>query len=625
MSIHTAEVNSELILSSLMEHLPHKIFCKDRESVYISCNEKYAADLGISPEEIGGHTDFDFHPAELAEKYRRDDQEILSSGRSRTIEETYVQDGKELCVRTIKAPLKDESGKIIGVFGIFADITEEYRQKALIHTLMNSTTDQIYSKNMDSKFTWANQSLAEKYGLARGEDLIGKSDFNYFSEGHAAKTFAEEQEILRSGRQFEAVEEKEIWPDGRVTWVNSTKVPIRDEKDKVIGLAGISRDITQMKEVEAALEASEERGRKSEEMLNFAINQMPVPVIIAEAPDVKISYMNSAAYRMLTKPVEDAATIALQDHREFWPTFYPDGTPYEVADLPLTQAIAGGKITRGREILIRGEKDIWVKASSAPLKDEEGKVIAGIVVFPDITGLKDVELKLTQAVEKLERSNHELEQFAYAISHDLQEPLRKVKNFTDLFSKRFSSRIDEKADTYISYITDGASRMHRMIEDLLAYSRVNSREINPERLDMNRVVAEVLELLSLRMEESNAQIEVENLPVCLADKPQMVRLIQNLIENAIKFRGDQVPMLHISATDRKDHFLFRIKDNGIGIDPKFSDRIFLVFQRLHTREEYPGTGIGLALCRKIMDRHQGTIWFEPAPEGGSEFLFTLPK
>ena len=164
-----------------------------------------------------------------------------------------------------------------------------------------------------------------------------------------------------------------------------------------------------------------------------------------------------------------------------------------------------------------------------------------------------------------------------------------------------------------------------MIEDLLAYSRVNSREINPERLDMNRVAREVLDLLSLPIEESRAQIEVKELPVCMADKPQMIRLIQNLIGNAVKFRGDEEPRICLSAKEEKDHFLFSVKDNGIGIDPRFSDRIFMVFQRLHTREEYPGTGIGLALCRKIIDRHQGTIWFEPVPGGGSEFFFTLPR
>jgi light-regulated signal transduction histidine kinase (bacteriophytochrome) len=200
-----------------------------------------------------------------------------------------------------------------------------------------------------------------------------------------------------------------------------------------------------------------------------------------------------------------------------------------------------------------------------------------------------------------------------------------VASFTQLLAKRYSGRLDETADRYIHYAVDGAKRMQQLISDLLAYSRVNSRELDLRETDCAAVVQTTLQNLSAAIDESGAVVELDPLPVLMADAAQLGQLFQNLIGNAIKFRGQAPLRIHIAATDSGPNWLFSVRDNGIGIDPRHSDRIFQIFQRLHTRAEYPGTGIGLAVCQKVAERHGGKIWVESEPGLGSTFCFTIPK
>lgn len=234
-------------------------------------------------------------------------------------------------------------------------------------------------------------------------------------------------------------------------------------------------------------------------------------------------------------------------------------------------------------------------------------------------------LKETQfAKSELERSNKELEEFAYVASHDLQEPLRMVSGFTQLLEKKYKDHLDDKAREYIHFANDGAKRMQALIEALLQYSRVGKKDTAVEEVDLNNVLAQVLTDLDISIKEARAEIKVEPLPVLSVNRAQMVQLFQNLILNALKFREPaKPPVIEVACQKKTDGWQFSIKDNGIGIDPKFSEKIFVIFQRLHSNKKYPGTGIGLSLCKKIVENYKGRIWIESEPGKGSIFHFTI--
>lgn len=255
--------------------------------------------------------------------------------------------------------------------------------------------------------------------------------------------------------------------------------------------------------------------------------------------------------------------------------------------------------------------------------DELGQLAADFNLMLD--NLTERERRLQAKTEELSRSNAELERFAYVASHDLQEPLRMVGSYVQLLARRYQGKLDADADDFIHYAVDGATRMQQLINDLLAYSRVGTRggEILPT--DSNRVLDSALFNLGHAIEASGARIEREGLPTLPADASQLTQVLQNLIGNALKFKGEAAPEIHISARDEGEFWRFSVRDNGIGIDPAQSERVFQIFQRLHTREEYPGTGIGLSICKRIVERHGGQIGVLSAPGAGAEFWFTLPK
>ena len=228
-----------------------------------------------------------------------------------------------------------------------------------------------------------------------------------------------------------------------------------------------------------------------------------------------------------------------------------------------------------------------------------------------------------QAVE-LRRSNEELEQFAYVASHDLQEPLRMIASYTQLLARRYNDKLDDDAREFIEFAVDGARRMQALIDALLQYSRVGTRGAELEALDLNETMVAVRANLSLALEDTHAHLECDSLPCVHADRVQMIQLFQNLIGNALKFRGAGPPLIRVSAVADANHATIAVADNGIGIESRYAERIFQVFQRLHSQAEYPGTGIGLAICKKIVERHGGRIWVESEPGRGSRFLFTLP-
>jgi signal transduction histidine kinase len=237
---------------------------------------------------------------------------------------------------------------------------------------------------------------------------------------------------------------------------------------------------------------------------------------------------------------------------------------------------------------------------------------------------KQSEKQLAESAQELARSNRELEQFAYVASHDLQEPLRMVANYTQLLADRYQGKLDRDADKYIRYAVEGAVRMQTLIQDLLAYSRTGRGGLRVKTVDVNLVMREAAHNLRAAIEESRATVNIGHLPSLTADPSQLVQLFQNLMGNAIKFRGSEPPVITISARHQGNLYTFSVADNGIGIAPEHLEHIFVIFQRLHTHAEYPGNGIGLSICKKIVEQHGGKIWVESHPGQGSTFHFTLP-
>ncbi len=271
----------------------------------------------------------------------------------------------------------------------------------------------------------------------------------------------------------------------------------------------------------------------------------------------------------------------------------------------------------------KDESTFDVELSGNMVKNEAGNPICMMISFIDISERKKAEEKIEETMLELARSNSELEQFAYVASHDLQEPLRMVTSYVQLLARRYEGRLDSDADEFIAFAVSGSKRMQRLINDLLMYSRVGTRGKSLEPINSESAFNQSLTNLKMKIKENEALVTHDPLPTVFADESQLVQLLQNLIDNGVKFRSEKPPHIHVSAMKKGSEWVFSVRDNGMGIDPQYHERIFEVFQRLHTGEEYSGTGIGLAICKKVVDRHGGRMWVESQSGEGSTFYFTL--
>ncbi|MBD3187596.1 PAS domain-containing protein [Candidatus Bathyarchaeota archaeon] len=524
---------------TLLDSLPQKIFLKDKDSVYISCNNNYAVEMGIKIENIAGKTDFDFYPEKLAKKYISDDKYIISTGKGIEAEEPYIKDGTKYWVHTIKQPVKDEHGNITGVIGIFWDITEAKQARfdleknqwelnfknKLTNAFITIPDKDVYS----SILAILMEAIRCKYGV-----------FGYINE---------------SGDLVCPTMTREVWSECNIpgkdivypeeTWGNS--IWARSMKEK------------------------------------------------------KVIYKNEKAK-------------------------VPEG------HIPIINAIAAPIINQGQVIGMfnLANKDTNFNEVDSRLLADLADYIAPILNARLVQGREEqrrleAERDLDQTLKKLKASNQDLEQFAYVASHDLQEPLRMISSFTQLLAKKFQDIIDENAKDYIEFITDGTERMTRLINDLLQFSRISSRAKEFSRVNIQDILDIVKKNLSVQIDATGAKITSDPLPKLSGDETQLIQIFQNLISNALKFRGDDPPEIHVSSKEENGFWIFSIADNGIGIEKKDIGRLFMIFKRLHSRKEYPGTGIGLASCKKIVERHGGRIWVESEKDDGSTFYFSIPK
>ena len=268
----------------------------------------------------------------------------------------------------------------------------------------------------------------------------------------------------------------------------------------------------------------------------------------------------------------------------------------------------------GRRVMILNARRLQRAADAAPLV---------LLAIEDATERRRSALQLERQAEALARSNRDLEEFAYVASHDLQEPLRMVVSYTQLIARRYKGKLDSDADEFIGFAVDGAKRMQKLISDLLAYSRLDRPTAAPQPADSAKALADALGSLTVALEESGAKVEAKDLPAVGVDYAQLVQLLQNLVGNALKFKTEKAPVVRVSAEGDGVWWRFRVEDNGIGIDPRYFEQVFVIFERLHG-VEVPGSGVGLALCRKIVQRHGGRIWIEAGRDGGTAVVFTLP-
>jgi PAS domain S-box-containing protein len=356
--------------------------------------------------------------------------------------------------------------------------------------------------------------------------------------------------------------------------------------------------------------------RDSEALYHSLVETLPVNILRKDLKG-RITFGNKRYAETMGRPIAELIGKTDTD------LFPPDLAKKYINDD--RRVIETGKIFEDIEAHRQsGWEQFYMQVIKAPVFDAHGKIIGTQVIFWDVTARKRAEQALEQTAAELARSNRELEQFAYVASHDLQEPLRMITAYTQLLQRRYKTRLDQEANEFISYAVDGALRMQKLIQDLLAYSRVGSRTHPFEVTETEKTLEAAIANLYVAITETGAKITHEAMPQVCGDAVQLIQLFQNLLSNAIKFRGPEPPHIHVGIEGKQGNWIFSVRDNGIGIDPQYFRRIFVIFQRLHTQHEYPGTGIGLAVCKKIVERHQGRIWVESEPGRGTTFYFTLP-
>jgi PAS domain S-box-containing protein len=394
--------------------------------------------------------------------------------------------------------------------------------------------------------------------------------------------------------------------------------PLTDWRGRVLSQVLVLHDVTERKRAEAALRASEEQYRLLAENVRDAIWTMDL--------DLNITYVSPSIHNLGGFTAEEL--IGQSARITVTADSFQRGLQLLADELDQEGSLEPPDPNRSRilefEQVGKDGSIIPVEVRISFLRDAAGQPTGILGVTRDITERKRAEEQLRRYAAELERSNQELQQFAYVASHDLQEPLRMVTSYLQLLERRYQGQLDADADEFIHFAVDGAQRMYELIRGLLAYSRVGTHGGPFVPVDCEEIVGQVLDNLQIVIGENQATVTYDPLPTVRADPTQMAQLFQNLIGNALKFRGQRPPEIHVGAEWQGDEWLFRVCDNGIGIEIQYAERIFVIFQRLHTREEYPGTGIGLALCKRIVERHGGRIWVESEPGQGSCFFFTLP-
>ncbi|WP_448191447.1 PAS domain S-box protein [Azospirillum sp. sgz301742] len=615
------------------------IVATDRDGVITLFNTGAQHMLGYGEEEVvGKHTPDLFH--DHGEMSVRNDQldapdatpmrpfhtlvAVAERDGHERREWTYVRkDGSRLAVSLAVTPVRSESGEVTGYLGVAQDITERKRAEEALkeseerfRSLVESTTDWVWETDSEHRFRWFSPSLKAVLGPAAFK-LLGKRREELIADGHEIVSTAWLRHFadLRAHRPFR---DFRYWlgsADGRALWISISGSPRFSDDGTFLGYRGTGSDITERAATSVRLR-----------MLAQVVEQSPVSVVISDTNGC-IEYVNERVPQVTGWSKEELIGRHCR-------VFASGETPAETY-AELWEAITSGRSWVGE--LKNRKKDgtlYWESVAISPVLGEDGEVVRYAGIKEDVTYRKEAEARISEVNEllnqqaiQLRRSNEELEQFAYVASHDLRQPLRAVTNYLTLIERALGASLDEDVREFMGFAMGGAKRMDALIRDLLEYSRIGRKEHPLEEVPLAAAVADCLLDLEVAITESGASVVVaEGLPTVRGDRIELTRLFQNLIGNGVKYRAPgRAPHIEVGWRDDGGEWVVWVRDNGIGIAAKDFDRAFGVFQRLVTREQYEGTGIGLAVCRKIVERHGGRIWIESVVDEGSVLLVALPK
>jgi PAS domain S-box-containing protein len=647
------------------------------EGHWLDVNSKLCDIFGYSREELLQKNRQEIIHTDDLEEYRLMAGRLASGKIDHyTVENRYLhKDGHIVWTNLTSSLQRDDEGYPLYFINVVKDISERKTiERALqeseekFRLLAATIKDVIWMRNPDvTEILYVNPAYEEVWG--RTCESLYKHPRSFAEAIHPDDMEMMADAFTEHAKGNWYCHYRVIRPDGSVRWIEDEGSSIHDEKGNIVLMAGVARDITERKQAEQAREKYLMRmnglldistfvlsARSTQEMLQKVVD---AAVQLTEARSgTSIHGFHEGAFRIGAVSRFTHASHCLPDSLSFmekggvyqdlieanrslrlsdeelrshprWQGL-PEGHP--PLDGLLGVSLTGWINEAKGLIMVTGKKEGEFSMEDEILLRQLGSLAS--LGLQHIEAREEAEKKAQEAeqgrekqielTKELERSNNDLQQFAYIASHDLQEPLVTVAGFVQLLKRRYEGKLDEKADSFIAHAVEGTTYMQKLLNDLLAYSRMGGGELQLQSLPLKKCVEQSLLNLQNIIDETGAIIDCGVLPTIYADETQTIQLMQNLIGNALKFRGHETPHIQISSELKEHEWVICIRDNGIGIDPKQYDRIFLMFQRLHRKGEYPGTGIGLALCKKIVERHNGRMWVEPAPERGTSFYIALP-
>jgi PAS domain S-box-containing protein len=618
---------SEAKFRGILESAPDAMVIADGHGRIVLVNAETERLFGYGREELVGQLVDILVPQRFRGKHPQHREGYTAHPRTRTMGEGrdlwgLRKDKTEFPVEISLSPIETPEGTLIS--SAIRDVTANKRaEKAMrasegkFRGILESAPDAMVIADGNGQIVFVNAETEHLFCYPR-EELVGQA-----MEMLVPERFRQRHPQHRQG--YMAHPRNRLMGEGRDLWglrKDNTEFPVEislsplESPEGILVTASI-RDISVRKAAEKHLmETAGELGVKHR-LLNAVVEGTTDLIYIRDLEN-RFTLANGACAKIFQRSVNEVVGSSMRD-------LLPNDSYDAVAKSDQEIVRAGVPCTLEETAEIDGVTRLFL-TTKGPYHDADGKIIGTIGISREITERKKAEVHLVKMVGELKRSNEELQQFAYVASHDLQEPLRMVASYTQLLAKRYKGRLDSEADEFIAYAVDGSTRMQELISDLLAYSRAGTEGKALREISSEKALNEAVTNLRATIQESSAVVTNDPLPALLTDDTQLTQVFQNLVGNAIKYRSAEIPRVHVSAAKNGDkEWVFSVRDNGLGIDPQYFDRIFVLFQRLHGREEFKGTGIGLTICKKIVERLGGRIWVESQPEKGSTFHFTLPE